>query len=562
MSDNPFSGWIQESDYAQSRRLSALTDDVSRLRSSLSYQNATAAAMRSDLASLRGSIETRLVRLTAAFDAFVELSSLRDQLSLVAGPALVRQATRARLVALGTAPAGGGPVLDVVGAPPAPGYWLADALGALGPDDDGAADRAAAIDQPRTATFLTVAGAASGRADLVARWAGDALGTLDPAHPVTRAQRAVWIAAAEGRLGDDARATLLERLRAAVAALPAATVEEQVAAWTTHVGGAARPGTSSSRPAEAVTAQVRQAVTSLAALRTLVDRPDEGAPAAAAGTPGADEAADDAADDAADATIDELVAVLRALVDEGAEEERELMTRVAELEAVVTGKDAPGPSWNTPVGDLLTLLREDALGRHDATGAAARDACTPWLLALADTYLADSDLAAPDHVEASAMGVVLRARATGTVEGLDAALERARTPQRPRTARDTWTTVAAAGGAVLLGVAAAVDGSDLRWVYGIVAVALAITAVTGIARQLQRSREETTRAARSVEFVEREAARLQTQVTEAARIVEALREDAREHHAHVVAACGRPATGTWVDTPADPPAVTDAPVDA
>ena len=93
MSDTLFGGWIQESDRSQSRRIRDLTDDLSYLRASLGAQHATASALRSDLASLRGTLEARLARLAAAFDAFVELCSLRDQLALVAGPASMKSGT-------------------------------------------------------------------------------------------------------------------------------------------------------------------------------------------------------------------------------------------------------------------------------------------------------------------------------------------------------------------------------------------------------------------------------------------------------------------------------------
>lgn len=559
MTGDLFGGFFQESDYRQSRRIEELTDDLGYMRASLGQASRTASALRSDLASLRGSLETRLVRLTEAFDAFVELSSLRDQLALVAGPALVRQATRARLAALGTAPSDGGPLLDVLGTPLAPGYWLADALGALGPDDAEAADRAAAIDRRRTATFLTVAGAACGRADLVARWAADALGALDTTHPVTRAQRAVWVAAAEGRLGEDARATLRERLRAAVGALPASMVAETVAGWTAQV----RRTGPASRSADAGTPQVpqvRSAAASLAALRALVDgtgTPPAGPSTAATPTDGPTEAT---------TTLDELVAVLRALVDEGAEEERHLMTRVTQLEAVVTGHEAPGPGWDAPAGDLLTLLREDALGRQDAVGAAARDACAPWLLTIADTYLAETDVQPPAHLEATVAGVTLLARPTGPVDGLDEALTAARAPQHPRTARETGVTVGVAVAAAVLWVAAVVDSSDLRWVSGMLAVALTVTAGALVVRRVQHTREDATRAARGTDFVQREAQRLQDRVTEVVGVVEACRGEAREHHAHVVTAWGRPGAGTYVAAPAQTAAAAaadgDAPADA
>lgn len=547
MTGDLFGGLFQESDQRQSRRISELTDDLGSVRASLSQATRTASALRSDLASLRGSIETRLGRLSEAFDAFVELSSLRDQLALVAGPALVRQATRARLAALGTAAGDGGPVLDVAGTPAAPGYWLADALDALGPDGAAAAARAAAIDRRRTATFLTVAGAACGRADLVERWAADALGTVDPDHAVTRAQRALWVAAAEGHLGEDARSMLLDRLRASVGALPAPSVDETVAAWTTRLRRSGRTAGTTDAGAAPVT-QVREAAASLAGLRALADGTGEAQPGAPQEAPG-------------DTAVKELVAVLRALVEEGAEEERELMGRVAQLEAVVSGRDAPGPRWDAPAGDLLTLLGDDALGRRDRVGAVARAACAPWLLTIADTYLAEADVQPPDHLEATVAGVTLLARPTGAVDGLDEALAAACAPQHPRTSRETGVTAGAAGVSALLWVAALVDGTDLRRLYGVLAVALTVTAGALLVRRLRRTREDAARATRGADFVRREAQRLQDRVVEVVGVVGTGRQQAQQDHAHVVAAWGRPVTGTYVPTPVADPTV-DAPADA
>ncbi|ADG73656.1 methyltransferase type 11 [Cellulomonas flavigena DSM 20109] len=537
-----FGGWVQESDYTQSQRIRELTDDLGSVRSSLHRASQTASALRNDLAALRGSLDARLTRLSEAFTAFVELSSLRDQLSLVAGPALVRQATRARLVTLGTARADG-PVLDVAGSPASPGYWLADALAALGTDDTDAAERAAVIDRRRTATFLTIAGAVTGLPDLVRRWAPDALGDLTPTEPVTRAQRALWLAAAHGLLGDDARAVLLERLRAAVAALPSATADETVTAWGEQVKASASHGGTGPRTSEAA-ARARRSAATLQALRALVETPaDPGDDVPVFGTPDGETAAEDRAA-VRTAALDELAAVLRALVDEGAEEERELMTRVAELEAVVAGREAPGATWHAPAGALLDLLRDDALTRRDPAGVLAREATAPWLRRVADAALADGDVPVPTHVDAQALGLTLRARPGEAVEGLGAALERARTPQYVPAAWETPLTVGLAVAAGVLLLAAVVDGSDMQWVYGLAAVAAGIAAVTRFVQGRGKAAQEATRATRAVEFVEREAKALQERTTQAVQAVESARSDAQEAHARVVAGLDEPSPTT------------------
>src|SRR5690606_9823876 len=97
-----------------------------------------------------------------------------------------------------------------------------------------------------------------------------ALGDLTPGEPVTRAQRVLWEAAAEGLLGEDARALLDERLTSLVAALPPATADEQRTAYADQVQAAAGYRTGGPRSAEKA-GQARQAVTALSSLRTLVE---------------------------------------------------------------------------------------------------------------------------------------------------------------------------------------------------------------------------------------------------------------------------------------------------
>lgn len=581
MGDSPFGGWVQESDASQSRRIRELTSDLGYMRSRLSQASSQTSALRSDLASLRGSIEVRLARLTAAFDAFVELSSLRDQLALVAGPALVRQATRARLVALGSAP-GGGPVLDVAEVPEAAGYWLADAVGALSGDPEteaAAAERAARVDRTRTATFLTLAGAVCGRTALVDRWVGDALGGLDATRPVTRAQRALWVAAVEGHLGETAARAVRDRLGEAVAAVPPTLAQETVDRWELalrRVGG--------SRDGEAdapALPQARRAAASLAWLRDLVGR---GAPPAGgddvggadgtepAGTPvsathpvddvpsGDDVPSDDPAP-SDDPVLTELVDVLRALVDEGAEQERALTARVAELEAVVAGKEAPGPAWDAPVGDVLTLLGDDALERGDAVGAAAREVCGAWLVAVADAYLAEAEVEPPTSLEVTAMGVVLRARPDGPVEGVETALAKARAPQHPRTQQETLLTGGTAAAAVLLWVVWGVDASGARGLYLCLALALSVAAGALVVRRVRRTRDDAARVVRGVDFVQREATRVQDRLVAVRERLVACRDDAREHHAAVMA-WYRPWTGSAMLAPVVPTGFADDAVDA
>lgn len=236
------------------------------------------------------------------------------------------------------------------------------------------------------------------------------------------------------------------------------------------------------------------------------------------------------------------------------------MARVAELEAIVSGRSAPGPTWDVPAGDVLTLLRDDALTRRDATGAAARRATAPWLVAIADEALADSDVAPPSHVEALVMGVTLRARPGEGVEGVNAALEKARTPQHPVTQREQWITRGLLAGSAVFLAAAVVDSSDLQWLYWMVAIGAAIWGAVRLVERYRRQRDDSARITRGIAFVEREAAALEKRAAQAVQVARGTRQDARDHHARVVAVLG----GAAPSTPSvlgDAGAVTDAPAD-
>ena len=188
--------------------------ELEELRSEMSSAMSEASNLRSRVSQLQGSLDSRLQRLTAAFDAFVELSDVRYELIGFADAAEVRRHAGQVLTALASAKT-----------PPPPGagfanYWLQPAVATihgLSVDTtelpDGPLSEAMALDQERTSIFLCLALATLGRRDLVrTTWLETAFGT--PADgKVTRLQRALWSTGARGGLGADGLTLVVERLR-------------------------------------------------------------------------------------------------------------------------------------------------------------------------------------------------------------------------------------------------------------------------------------------------------------------------------------------------------------
>ncbi len=126
MSDN----WY--TDYQQNKRLRGLEEDLSSVSASLASARSSQRRLHAELSKVRGSLEQRLDRLSAAFDAFVEISDLRVTLGLFDAQGRVRHQARQLLAGVGP----DGEVSDV------DAYWLAPALSALRVAVDGVADTA------------------------------------------------------------------------------------------------------------------------------------------------------------------------------------------------------------------------------------------------------------------------------------------------------------------------------------------------------------------------------------------------------------------------------------
>ena len=135
-----------------------LRDEVEGLHAQLSSASSQTHRLSSQLATLSGSIESRLNALSAAFDAYVELGDVREELAAYEEPATVRRAVMEAIDAL----AGGRAATPVD--PRGLDYWLPYAMNAViglveGRPDPAAHDLARSL-SPEADPFVVAAPAA------------------------------------------------------------------------------------------------------------------------------------------------------------------------------------------------------------------------------------------------------------------------------------------------------------------------------------------------------------------------------------------------------------------
>ena len=332
MSDN----WY--TDHRQNKRLQGLESDLSAVSASLASARSSQRRLHAELSKVSGSLEQRLNRLSAAFDAFVEISDLRVTLGLFDSQGRVRH--QARLLVSGAG--AGGEVSDV------DAYWLAPALVALRVAVDGVVDTdslalARARDEPRATAFHVLGtGLLGGRDTVTDALLADVLPV--PGTTLLRHHRAVWTLAADGFFGAAGWELVRRRGVEFVRALP--EVERTAAADALRARAVSRADAVSlpnnlDGVADLTTAL--GAANSLAALRSWVEE----AVAAFTNEPAAE------VDPEVRRTVD-------LLVDEGSTVELPLLARERELRAVIEGSSGAASTWDAPVGETMTVLREDA----------------------------------------------------------------------------------------------------------------------------------------------------------------------------------------------------------
>ncbi|WP_433612666.1 hypothetical protein ACQP2P_01965 [Dactylosporangium sp. CA-139114] len=468
MSDSAFQDWLVSDswqDYKQQRA-------IREIESSLDGQRAESRALRSQLSRLQGSMEQRLSRLIRSFDAFVELSDLRAELAGFDEAARTRYRMRQVLAFR----AGAVPAL-----PAAPedvdGYWLApaaSALAALTRGDDAAADleRAADRDPRRTALLLVMSGAATDP-----RRVGAAFGELLADTQLTAAERAVWVAAADGHLGDAALELVAARLSGLVAGLGDERRAELDRSLSDRVHAAPVTGVTNAADRRAVAALT--AGSRLAALRAWAEAPV-------------------AADAPAESRL-ALEALLPGLVDEGSKEEAATLRRIAELRAVIDDREVtPAARWDDPAGLPLGLLVTDAFGDAPGPRALARRVLRERVLAVGEALRAETDVPDPQEQTVTIERQTVRVRAGGPAPADAAELHRAIESRHPEPTAKSWQRYAwfAAAAVLLLGAPAVPLGFAVMLV--IVALIFAFVGVRRIFadRMEARERQERLRSAR------------------------------------------------------------------
>ena len=317
----------------QNKRLQGLEEDLSYMSASLSSARASQNRLKAELSKMSGSLDQRLNRLSAAFDAFVEISDLRVTLGLFDDHGRVRHQAKQLL-------AGGalGDVSDV------DGYWLPPALVALRGVGDGVVDEealtlAAARDPLRAAVWHVLMTSVLGARKTVPA------ATLDVALPMLTGtlsgyQRAVWLLSADGLFGaageELARRRAVEYLRglsdeersAALAKLREVAVPKAVVSVPTELDGGGGLQT------------VLQACERLTVLRAWVTDAVGGY----TGEPAAE------VDPVARQTVE-------LLINEGSTVELPLLARERELRAVIEGKATASTTWDSPAESTVELLR-------------------------------------------------------------------------------------------------------------------------------------------------------------------------------------------------------------
>ena len=421
----------------QNKRLSGLEEDLSYVSASLSSARASQNRLKAELSKVSGSLEQRLNRLSAAFDAFVEISDLRVTLGLFDSHGRVRHLAKQLLAGAGLPD-----VSDV------DGYWLAPALVALRGVSDGAVDAeslalATARDPLRTATFHVLFTSVLGGRSTVSSLAPALLAL--PAE-VPAYQRAVWLLAADGFFGAEGWELARERCAEFVAGVSDGSL-------ATALRDVATPSTLPQMPKELdgggsmVTAL--HACERLTVLRTWVTEALDGY----TGEPGLEP------DGLARTTLD-------LLIDEGSAVELPLLARERELRSVIEGTATAKSTWDSPVGSTAELLRADMVSEHPNRRALAVRASAPVLLTLAEEFATAAVAEPPESLEVRTK----HGRVTITPTGPDATSMRQALDLVARSAEVESKRKELAIGAAVVGVLFVVLAVLAGWGWGFLAL--------------------------------------------------------------------------------------------
>lgn len=409
----------------------AQNDAIRGLRSQLDTQRHR---LNSELRHLRGTLEQRIDRMAASFDAFVELSDVREQLVPFTGAAMARR--RVLLMLDGRVP----DELHLDASAAEGDYWLlpaAHGLHALLRDDLRGAQRnfskAADLDPLRAGVFtlLSAAERAPDTAPALADWILSAVLPEPPEHAAAH-EWALILLAAEGRLGDGARQTVLAGCAELLLESPADTaVPSELLEFGKDGAAERRPAPLSALSGTGPVKEALAAADRLAALRRTVEAAAAD-PSGAAGPEGSD--GSDSGDGPASPALDGAGPLLRRLVEEGSPEEAPLLYRAAQLRAVVESRggasdDVELETWKDPKGRTLDLLPASAFspGADPQVRRFALEVFAPLVLREARSRAQTALAPLPDRSAVRVNGVEVAVGTGGAdTAGTRAAQERAR----------------------------------------------------------------------------------------------------------------------------------------
>ncbi|KOX13369.1 hypothetical protein [Nocardiopsis sp. NRRL B-16309] len=463
-------------DYSQNTRIRELEEALDSAHARIAHERRH---LRSELSQVRGNLEKRLDRVSATLDAFIELSDVRETLSLFGDAARARHRTLQML---------DGAAVPDLRLEDVPDYWLVPAahgLHALRAGDTATArvrfDDAARRDADRGRAFAALATAlthAEHARAIGASLTADLLPHLPlPSEELDRGRRALWLLTADGSFGDEAREHLL-----------LSTLRHWSAEGVRPTGfsglGAAPPSAKRGAARGRLPAGVAERV---AAARRLTGLREDIARITALGSEEASARA--LAPDRVSA--DFLWESLRLLVEEGSPEEAPLLARAGELRGVIEGDASGQQAWDDRVGTVEALLDEDMV-RDEAPPHRRTFALVlqrPAVLDAAETLLGEATAPVEDRstvpVRGTRVAITSRGADAQDLADLDARLER----EHDSASTPSFLGPTGLGLTALLVVAALVTSSGVLWLLCL-ASALATAAVFVTNRGRGRNEEE------------------------------------------------------------------------
>ncbi len=340
-------GWFFTS---EAGRTNLLRSQVDELAASSASAHARSSRLSSQLAQLQGSIESRLDALSEAFDAYVELGDVREQLAAHAETAAVRRDVLAAIDALV-----GGRRAGRVDPGEADDYWLPHAMNAVMALIAGGRDRTA---EARARTlgrqadlFVVVLLGALGHGSLVADRVPELLVTDES---LSATQVVLWRAVLDGVYGGpEERSAVLDAVGARWRSTLAAGSGAEWRGWVAAQSGA--------EDAEAELAWVRtlldgQVLLPLAGRGPRAQPAGSGSPTEQAGTASAGS---------------DLRAALRteagSMIAEGSAAERDLLARAKQLRRRIEDPAGTGaePPAEPPRTGVRTLVQQECATTGD-----------------------------------------------------------------------------------------------------------------------------------------------------------------------------------------------------